>query len=57
MRRQYKQGRRHGVDRGGHVQPTFARVVPESDANLVFLRGRGESVRSDSVSFVTVVEL
>jgi len=34
--------------------PVLPEVVPEIGE---FLRGRGEVVRSDSVSFVTVVEL
>jgi len=37
--------------------PLLPEVVPEIDTNLVSFYGGGEAVRSDSVSFVTVVEL
>jgi len=49
------QGRRHGVDMS---TPLLPEVVPVIDANLVsFYGGGGKAVRSDSVSFVTVVGL
>jgi len=37
--------------------PLLPEVVPETDANLVSFYGEREAVMSDSVSFVTVVDL